>query len=269
MIKLIASDLDGSLLDDDKQLPQDFDEVLAQLKKAGIIFVAASGRNYEATGPVFGEKALDMICICNNGANIYQNGQLIISHSLTKDQVHRSLDIIKNMENTAPLVFTLDKCYAAPGCEGFMQWAAAPYSPLEWLDSYEDFYSIDREIFKISVYDGSGDITGYSYVPLAQEFSGEAAVYISGDIWVDIVNTNASKGIALEQVQTMLGIDKRHTMAFGDYYNDETLLERAEYPFVMEKGVDKLKERFPYRAGDNNKGGVTATIKEFVLNSIR
>ena len=161
MIKLIASDLDGSLLNDEKYVPADFDEVLARLEEKGIVFVAASGRNYEATAPVLGDAALNMMCICNNGANIYRNGQLIISHSLTKDQVRRTLDTIKNMENTSPLVFTLDKCYAAPGCKGFMEWAAAPYSPLDWVETFDDLYSIEEEVFKISIFDGSGDITNY------------------------------------------------------------------------------------------------------------
>jgi len=265
MIKLIASDLDGSLLDDDKKLPADFDRVMTGLKEKGVTFVVASGRNFDATRPVFGDRINNMLCICNNGANIYENGEMIISHSLTRSQVHRTLDTVRNMENTAPLLFTLDKTYCTAGCDGFMEWAAAPYSPLEWVDSYDDLYEIRDEIFKISIYDGSGNIAGYSYPAIRDELAAETAVYISGDIWVDVVNTNASKGIALQLVQEKLDIPKESTMAFGDYHNDETLLERAEYPFVMEKGVDRLKAKFPLRAGDNNRGGVTATIKEWVL----
>lgn len=265
MIKLIASDLDGSLLDDEKNAPRDFARVISRLNEKGITFVAASGRNYHATAPALNGLAEQMICICNNGANIYENGQLIISHSLTKEQVGRTLDIVKGIENTSPLIFTLDKCYAAPGCKGFMEWAKNPYSPLEWLDSYEDLYDIADDVFKISVFDGSGDITNHSFPPLKNEFFGCAAVYISGEVWVDVVNTKASKGEGIQQIQKMLGIKKEETMAFGDYYNDESLLDNAAYPFVMEKGVDRLKEKFPLRAGDNNSGGVTKTIKSFVL----
>ena len=265
MIKLIASDLDGSLLDDNKNLPADFDSVIAKLKEKGVTFVVASGRNFEATTPVFGDRVKDLLCICNNGANIYENGKMIISHKLTKSQVHRALDTVRNMANTSPLVFTLDKCYSTPGFEVFMEWAKEPYSPLEWVDSYDDLYEIKEDIFKISVYDGSGNVEDYSYPALRDELACETGVYISGEIWVDVVNTNASKGIALQLVQEKLGISKENTMAFGDYYNDETLLSNAAYPFVMEKGVDLLKEKFPLRAGDNNQGGVTQTIKEWVL----
>ena len=54
MIKLIATDLDGSLLDDNKQLPPDFETVLSQLKDMGIAFAAVSGRNFDAIHPTLG-----------------------------------------------------------------------------------------------------------------------------------------------------------------------------------------------------------------------
>ena len=265
MIKLIASDLDGSLLDDDKNLPADFDRVLAELKEKDVTFVVASGRDFASTEAVFGDRVNRLMCICNNGANIYENGKMIICHSLTKQQVKTTLDLVRSMENTEPLVFTLDKTYYTDGCEGFMEWTRNPYSPMDWVASYDELYNIEGDIFKIAIYDGSGNITDYSYPAVKAAVGGETAVYVSGDIWVDVVNTNASKGMALQLVQEKLGISKENTMAFGDYYNDETLLERAEYPFVMEKGVDLLKEKFPLRGGDNNRGGVTATIKEWVL----
>lgn len=265
MIKLIASDLDGSLLNDKKQLPPDFGSVLEKLKKKGITFMAASGRNWAAVEPLFTQWKDNMMFICNNGANIYKNGQLIISHSLTRDQGVRALDLIRTIPGTAPIVFTLEDTVTAPGCEGFMEWAKNPYNEMKWVDSYDRLYNIDEEIFKIAIYDGSGNITGHSYPVLKAEFEKEAAVYVSGDIWVDIVNSRASKGAAILEVQKMLGVTKEETMAFGDYYNDESLLDAAGLPFVMEKGVDRLKEKFPLRAGDNNKGGVTATIKEFLL----
>lgn len=269
MIKLIATDLDGSLLNDEKQVPTDLDQVLAGLKEKGIAFAAVTGRNFDATCPALGNNVLDMICVCNNGANIYEKGEMIISHALTKDQIHRTLDLLKGMENVTPLLFTLDSSCCAPGCPGFMEWAKAPYSPIKWVDSYDDLYNIDEEIFKISVYDGSGDITNYSYPPLAKEFAGQAAVYVSGDIWVDVVNINASKGHGLKLIQEKLGIAKEETMAFGDYYNDDSLLAQAGYPFVMEGGVDRLKAKYPYRAGSNNAGGVTQAIKEYVLEGIK
>lgn len=269
MIKLIATDLDGSLLNDKKQIPQDLDEVLAKLKDMGIAFAAVTGRNFDATTPALGDRVNEMICICNNGANIYEYGKNTINHPLTTRQVHRTLDAIKDMPNTAPLVFTMDKCFSAPGPEGFMEWAKAPYSPLDWFEDYDGLYSITDEVYKISVYDGSGRIEEYSYPVLKEAMETDTAVYISGEIWVDIVNTNASKGIGLRLLQEKLGVKKEETVAFGDYYNDATLLAEAGFPFVMENGVQLLKDRYHRRAQSNNSGGVTKAVKEYIIDKTK
>lgn len=269
MIKLIATDLDGSLLNDEKLPPADLDWVLEKLEEKGIAFAAVTGRNFHATEPALGDRAYKMICVCNNGANIYENGVNIINHPITHNQVHRTITAIKDMENTAPLIFTLDKCYSAPGPDAFMEWAKAPYSPIEWVDSYEDLYKITDEVYKISVFDGSGHVEQYSYPILKEEMGNDAAVYISGEIWVDVVNTNASKGAGLRLLQQKLNATKQETMAFGDYYNDSTLLAEAGYAFVMENGVQRLKDKYPLRADTNNNGGVTKAITEYVIEKTK
>ena len=76
MIKLIASDMDGTLLNDRKELPGDFFSVLGQLEEHGIKFTVASGRSYDAVAHLFPEEyraKLDFIC--DNGANIYHDGK--------------------------------------------------------------------------------------------------------------------------------------------------------------------------------------------------
>ncbi len=269
MIKLIATDLDGSLLDDNKQLPADFQAVLSQLKETGIAFAAVTGRNFHATYPALGDSVNTMICVCNNGANIYENGVNTVNHPLTADQVHRTLDAVKNMRNTVPLLFTMDSCYAVSGPQGFMDWAQRPYSPLTWLKNYEDFYKITDDVYKISVYDGSGDIENYSYPVICKAMEQDTAVYVSGEIWVDIVSQKASKGYGLQLIMERLGVKKEETMAFGDYFNDESLLAAAGYPFVMANGVQPLKDRYPRHADTNNNGGVTKAVREYVIEKTK
>ena len=77
MIKLIASDLDGTLLDDNKNLPSDFFETLDELEKRGITFAVASGRTYTAADHLFPEEYRKKIAfICDNGACTYLNGKI-------------------------------------------------------------------------------------------------------------------------------------------------------------------------------------------------
>ena len=79
MIKLIASDMDGTLLDDNKNLPKDFFKLLDILNKMGIIFIIASGRSFLALKDMFGERCNSMSFICDNGANVMVNGKSIYS----------------------------------------------------------------------------------------------------------------------------------------------------------------------------------------------
>lgn len=269
MIKLIATDLDGSLLDDNKQPPADLDSVLAQLKAENVAFAAVTGRNFDAARQALGDRVNNMICVCNNGANIYEYGTNTINHPLTKDRVTHTLDAVKNMENTIPLLFTMDRCYAVPGPQGFMDWAANPYSPLDWLDSYDDFYSLTEDVYKISVYDGSGNISEYSYPVIRQRVADDTAVYVSGEIWVDIVSGKASKGYGLQLIMDKLGVSRDETMAFGDYFNDESLLAAAGWPFVMANGVQPLKDKYSHHADTNNNGGVTKAIREYVIEKTK
>ena len=269
MIKLIATDLDGSLLDDNKQPPADLDSVLAQLKAADVAFAAVTGRNFDAVRPALGDRVNNMICVCNNGANIYEYGANTINHPLTKDRVTHTLDAVKNMENTIPLVFTMDRCYAVPGPHGFMDWAANPYSPLDWLDNYDDFYSLTEDVYKISVYDGSGNISDYSYPVIRRRVADDTAVYVSGEIWVDIVSGKASKGYGLQLIMDKLGVSREETMAFGDYFNDESLLAAAGWPFVMANGVQPLKDKYSHHADTNNNGGVTKALMEYVIEKTK
>ena len=88
MIKLIVTDLDGTLFTTDKRLPPDFDKVLQQLKQKGITFAVATGRNFEGTKSYFADKINDMYFICDNGAFIMAHDKLIRCVTLEESLCH-------------------------------------------------------------------------------------------------------------------------------------------------------------------------------------
>ena len=263
MIKLIATDLDGTLINDRRTVPDDFEEIWNILNDNNIVLLAASGRDYTGAAGFFGPLAEKMMFICDNGANIYDKGQVIESHNIPAEKVHAMLREIERIENADPMLCGTKGTYVTAGSPAFMEKMAKHYSPLTWVDN---LYEIDDEIFKVSVYDATGDIKGHTYDPLAEEIGSDFTIHMSANIWVDIMDTSADKGIAIRQVQSMLKVTKEETMAFGDFYNDVPLLDQAGYAFVMANGTDDLKEKYPYRAASNNEDGVTKAIKEWVLD---
>lgn len=87
MIKLIATDIDGTLVNDEKELPPDFMEVISMLEKKDIHFAIASGRSYTALENQFGDIADRISFICDNGAYIVENGKLTSSSVIPKNTV--------------------------------------------------------------------------------------------------------------------------------------------------------------------------------------
>lgn len=263
MIKLIATDLDGTLIDNNKKIPDDFEEVWEALRQKGIVLLAASGRDYNGAARFFGPMAEKMMFICDNGATIYDKGKAVETHSIPKEKVHKMLRAIEKIEDTDPMLCGTKGTYVTKGNPAFMKKMENHYSPLTWVDN---LYEVDDEIFKVSVFDVTGDIKNHTYLPLARQFEGENTIHMSANMWVDIMDKTADKGIAFAQVQKMFGVLKEETMAFGDFYNDEPLLREAGYAFIMENAPDELKEKYPYRADTNTNKGVTKAIREWVLN---
>ena len=84
---------------------------------------------------------------------------------------------------------------------------------------------------------------------------------------MDVMAGGVSKGRALAALQKHLGISKAETMAFGDYFNDVDMLENAEWSFCMENGREEVKQMCRFIAPTNNSGGVTKSIKKYVLEN--
>ena len=265
MIKLIATDLDGTLINGNRTPPDDFEEIWEILNEKGIILLAASGRDYHGAAGFFGPLAEKMMFICDNGANIYNKGEVIETHNIPVENVHRMLREIDKIENADPMLCGTHGTYVTAGSPAFMEKMANHYSPLIWVDS---LYDVQDDIFKVSVYDATGDIKSHTYLPLAEKFEADNTIHMSANIWVDIMDKSADKGLAIQSLQKMFGATMEETMAFGDFYNDEPLLKNAKYAFVMENAPDDLKERYPYRAASNREDGVTKAIRQWLLEKL-
>lgn len=96
MVKLIAADMDGTLLDDQKRLPNGFPKLLECLAKRGIAFAVASGRSYPALQMLFGKKTEELLLICDNGAHVRIPGKAPVYQCMPFSVVHAVLDLVRN-----------------------------------------------------------------------------------------------------------------------------------------------------------------------------
>lgn len=262
MIKLIVTDLDGTLLNDDKQLPKNFREVLYALKERGILFAVASGRSYSGVSHIFSDMAKDIDFICDNGAFIVENQQPVEIKLMDKVIVHRVFDTVNKIGNVDVLVCGKKGTYYSYCTDDMQKLMSTFYTNTTFV---EDLYSIDDDIFKLSVCDFNNPLIN-SFPVLEQEFKDILTVNVSGKMWVDTMNKEADKGVGVKKLQQKHNISKGETMAFGDFYNDISMLENAEFSFVMENAHEEMKKYGRYIAKDCNSEGVTQAIIDFVLN---
>ncbi len=262
MIKLIASDMDGTLLNDRKELPADFLEVFGELERRGIRFTVASGRSFDAVAHLFPEEyrtRLDFIC--DNGANIIHAGKQVHVTPLDRKTFDELIGTLESIGGARILV-----CAG----RGTYHLSADPEFSAEIAKYYknhivcEDFRSIDDIIYKLAVFDARG--TKQHAKPAVDAVFGDRLnVQVSGPYWMDIMGSGVSKGSALRGLGKILGIGAQDTMAFGDFWNDEDMLRYAGWSFAMENGDPDIKRMARFLARSNNENGVLRAVRQYAL----
>lgn len=261
MIKLIATDLDGTLLDEDKNLPPDFLFLLDRLLKKGIRFVAASGRSSTSLRGQFGPYDNQITCICDNGACLMENGAITQTSPLPKEAIHRIIQVCRGIPDIQLVLAGAHNAQISPYTEEFAC-ELEKYYPQHQLHNHLE--RVNEGIFRVAVCDMAG-AAGNSYPILKAEFGETFSMAVSGDHWMDIMNPGINKGAALESLQHKLGVTPEETMAFGDYYNDVEMLQRAKYSFVMENAHHDLRQYGNYLAKSNREYGVAHAIRQYAL----
>ncbi len=265
MIKLIASDMDGTLLNDKKELPPDFYEVIDSLCEKDIRFTVASGRTYDALSHLFPEEYLTKLdFICDNGAYIVHEGKVVDITPLDRATFEELIAACEKIGELRILVCATKGTYHLPYDDEFNREVAKFYKNHIPCD---DLLSIDDIIYKIAVCDLQG--TQQRGKPALDAIFGDRLnIQVSGKIWMDVMAAGVSKGAALKKLGGILGIDRSEIAAFGDYYNDEDMLRTAGLSFAMENGNEDIKKITTHIAQSNNDCGVTKAIREHILSEV-
>ncbi len=260
MIKLIAIDLDGSLLSDDKELPDDFWEVANALFERGIALTIASGRPFHNIASVFDRIRDRLYFACDNGSYLVHKGEEWLIRSLTPETVAQFVNISRPIPNVYPVLCSRNIAYLEDREEEFKQQVLTYYQEYEMV---EDLTKVSDTIIKISLCDLKGAETN-SY-PYYQQFDKEFKVVVAADIWLDITHKEGSKGNAIKEIQRRLEITPDETLVFGDYLNDLDMILDAKYSYAMKNAHPRILEAASFITElDNNQGGVTHTIKQLL-----
>lgn len=261
MIKLIACDMDGTLLDSACRLPKDLYAVVDALCARGVTFCVASGRQYASLRREFEEIADRITFICENGALIMHRGERLFLDAIDPGYLPAIIAAGRDMERVHPVicragVAIIEK--SAP--DFFIEATLLAYPNVEIVPdlSLHTHYS---DVCKVAFYD-EGDAQQHELPLLKRAVPAGLTTTLSGYHWVDVMKPGVHKGRAMAALQEKLGLTPDMCMAFGDYLNDTELLLSVTNSYAMENAHPQLKAIAAHIAPSNDEDGVMRVIKE-------
>lgn len=234
MIKLIASDLDGTLLLNGAQtLDQRIFDIIDKLKEQEILFVAASGRQYASMQNLFKPVADKISYIAENGAVCIHDGTCIFTSVIPRDTVTQIFELLKQCPTCKILVSCPSTCYILSGDAGFLHHIRdVVHNDTTVTD---DFSMISEPIIKIAVFDPVSPEK--TTVFLRKNAPDGMTIATSGNDWIDFIPVVSNKATALKVLLDTLHISPSEIIAFGDQQNDLEMLSMAGTSYAMERAV--------------------------------
>jgi Cof subfamily protein (haloacid dehalogenase superfamily) len=261
MIKLVVTDIDGTLLDDNKNLSPDFWKTVGQLAQKRIIFSVASGRQYYTLARQFAPIAADMLFLAENGTYVAYKDRELFTVPLDLEAARRFIQIGRTITGAYPILCGKNSAYIENNNERFITEAGRYYEKLQQVN---DLAQIEDTILKVTMFDFA-DAEKHAY-PRFKEYEQQYKIAPAGKRWVDITALTANKGSALRRVQQQLGISPDETLVFGDYLNDLEMMSEAKYSYAMKNAhPDIIKAAKFVTERDNNNHGVIHTIRKLCL----
>lgn len=265
MIKLIATDMDGTLLNSNHEIPKNFKETISSLKEKDIRFAISTGRNYLDISYKFDDYKDELLFICENGTGIYYKDECIYSKFLEKNTIKKLVELGRNVENAYPMLCGTKGLYLED--EKVLEKLNELFPMNLPVINVDSLLDVDDGIFKVNMFDLT-DAETNSYPIFKNENIEDVTLTPSGRYWLDMSSFGTNKGIAIKKVQDMFGIDYKETMVFGDHLNDIEMMKSAYYSYAMKNGHDDVKEVANFETKyTNEEYGVIKTIEEEILQS--
>ncbi|PTO37422.1 Cof-type HAD-IIB family hydrolase [Enterococcus mundtii] len=281
MIKLIASDMDGTLLDAHMSISTENTEAIRMANELGIEFMVATGRNAQEARAALDEAGIDCAMITLNGAQVFdKSGKSLFTVPIPSPQAMTVMDIL-DANGIYYEVATNQGLYSESQPKRIESFASsiATHMPhltykmaiamasanlellhITYVDSIRELLLDEKlEVLKIICFHTEGPrILG----PVGKEISnlGELAVTSSGQNNLEVNHKNAQKGIAVAQVAHERGITLDEVMTIGDNFNDVSMLQNAGVSFAMGNAEIEVKDYAKYLTDTNLESGVGKAI---------
>lgn len=258
MYRLIATDLDGTLLNAHHQVDPFTIEVLRKLERKGVAITIATGRHYSDVVGIRDVLGVRAHLITSNGARVHDpDDREVFAENLRPEFVQRL--VTRDVADDAIVNLFLDRDWLidreAPELLRYHQDSGFTYHVTDLTKHSGD------DVAKV-LYIAEPETLARVEANLEREFADELYVTYSLADCLEVMSPTVSKGRALQVVLDKLGIQRSESVAFGDNMNDIDMLETAGRPFMMGNANPLLMKRLPHvpRIGNNFDAGVAREL---------
>ncbi len=275
-MRLIALDIDGTLLDSRWQVSEPNRAAIAEAARRGIEVALVTGRRYDFAMPVARQLDARLTMIVNNGALIRStsDGRTHLRHLLSRSTARQVLRLTHAWSEGAAVIFD------RPAENQLMLERLDPDDSLRYAYYSRNlkFIGLANPLESCLTEDPiqvmlSGRVApmrdaeqALRDAPFAREYALAVTCYESKDFaMIDVLNPICSKGHSLAEWAAVRGLAREEVMAIGDNHNDLEMLTFAGIPVVMGNGVPELKKFGWHETGTNDENGVARAIEHFAL----
>ena len=274
-IKLVAIDMDGTLLNHKGKISKTTIETLRELRKQGKIFVICTGRNYIDARKPLEEAGLECDLICMNGAlTCTYDGKVVSSHSVDKKKVEKLITFLHTKETIIDIMTEVGSFTTTPRqqfMKAFEENILLPTGDENFgveqfrFVTKDDFMCLNHNVYKISAIHRERAILQdiRSRLMETEDFN----IVASAPTNLEITHNYAKKGKALLEYANRRHIKVNELMTIGDSGNDVSMLALKEaVTVVMENGMEEAKSVAKYMTRSNTEDGVAFAIHQLALN---
>ncbi len=269
-LRLAAIDMDGTLLDDDKNFPPGMDELLDLMDARGVTFAPASGRQVWTLIDMFPGRP-GMTVIGENGGIVMRDGVEVSSSPLDAPTMREVVHLVREATSgpdgiDGGLVMCGKQFAYVERTDDEYVAGVAPYyhrvqrvaDQLAVIDDIEAGRS-DDAIVKLAVYT-PGPVAPLAEATLAR-FADTHQYAVSGANWADLQIRGVDKGSAVRDLQRFLGVTRSQTAVFGDAGNDLSMMSEGDLSFAMANASADVVEAARFVAPSNNEAGVAQVLR--------
>lgn len=280
MIKLIASDMDGTLLNEKHKIDEETVIAIRKAEEAGIVFAISTGREYDNVKPLLDENNIKCQCVLMNGAEYRdEEGNILEEINIDQKVAFKIINILQKEKVSARIftnkgIFTTDTkeealkemTYRTLSFEPKLSYEEAeklakvqPYfTQLKYITNLEEFFSSDIEVRKFVAFHSDLEI-----INRMKKVVGEIqdiAVSSSFKDNIEVTHITAQKGIILAKVAEKMGFEREEVLVLGDSFNDYSMFKEFSESVAMGNAIPEIKEIAKYITDTNDNLGVAKAI---------